>query len=85
MTTLRTLFAIATLTVGTSVTAFAQTTEATPYRYGMNLDIAQVIAVDAPAGAKGHASTATLTYRDSSGQVQKVSYIRPNTTAANQN
>ncbi|MBT9238684.1 hypothetical protein D3C76_754550 [compost metagenome] len=74
--------AIATLTFGASVSAFAQT--ASPYQYGMHLDIAQVIAVDAPANATGHASTATLTYRDSDGKLQKVSYLRP-TTYANQN
>ncbi|MEC4562212.1 DUF2790 domain-containing protein [Pseudomonas inefficax] len=76
--------AIATLTfsASASVSAFAQT--ASPYQYGMHLDIAKVIAVDAPANATGHASTATLTYRDSDGNVQKVSYLRP-TTYANQN
>ncbi|RCL20845.1 hypothetical protein C6A77_23645 [Pseudomonas sp. AFG_SD02_1510_Pfu_092] len=74
--------AIATLTFGTSVSAFAQTVA--PYQYGMNLDIAQVIAVDAPGNATGHASTATLTYRDSDGKVQKISYLRP-ATYANQN
>ncbi|MEA5672826.1 DUF2790 domain-containing protein [Pseudomonas sp. MH2] len=84
MTTPRKAFAIATLTLGTTAGAFAQSIEATPYHYGMNLDIAQVIAVDAPNSTRSHASAATLTYRDSSGQVQKVSYIHP-TTAANQN
>ena len=73
--------AIATFVLGSSASAFAQT--ATPYQYGMDLDIAQVIAVDAKA-TTGHASTATLTYRDSDGQVQKVSYIRP-AINANQN
>ncbi|BBR54878.1 MULTISPECIES: DUF2790 domain-containing protein [Pseudomonas] len=74
--------AIATLTFGTSVGAFAQS--ATPYHYGMNLDIARVIAVDAPANTASYASTATLTYRDSHGKLQKISYLRP-TTSANQN
>lgn len=74
--------AIASLTFGTSAGAFAQT--ASPYQYGTHLDIAQVIAIDAPANASGHTSTATLTYRDSDGKVQKVSYLRP-TTSANQN
>ncbi|MFB4394560.1 DUF2790 domain-containing protein [Pseudomonas sp. LS_1] len=74
--------ALATFALGTSASAFAQT--ATPYQYGMDLDIAHVIAVDAPANATGYASTATLTYRDSDGKVQKVSYIRPNNNA-NQN
>ncbi|MGE7990151.1 DUF2790 domain-containing protein [Pseudomonas sp. NPDC089554] len=73
--------AIATFTLGTSVSTFAQT--ATPYQYGMDLDIDHVISVDAKA-TTGHASTATLTYRDSDGQVQKVSYIRP-AINANQN
>ncbi len=38
---------LATLTFGSSVGAFAQTASA--YQYGMNLDIAQVIAVEAVA------------------------------------
>lgn len=84
MTTLRKAFAITALTFGSSVGAFAQSTEATPYHYGMDLDIAQVISVDSKATGS-YASPATLTYRDSSGQVQKLSYIRPNTNAANQN
>ncbi|MBV4491041.1 DUF2790 domain-containing protein [Pseudomonas oryzicola] len=74
--------AIASLTFGASFGAFAQ--PASPYQYGTHLDIAQVIAIDAPANASGHTSTATLTYRDSDGKVQKVSYLRP-TTSANQN
>lgn len=73
---------IASLTFGASFGAFAQT--ASSYQYGDHLDIAKVIAVDAPANASGHASTATLTYRDSDGKLQKVSYLRP-TTSANQN
>ncbi|KIC82221.1 hypothetical protein BIW19_14460 [Pseudomonas putida] len=74
--------AITTLTFGSSVGAFAQT--ASPYQYGMNLDIAQVIAVEASGHATDHADTATLTYRDSDGKVQKISYLRP-ATSANQN
>jgi len=74
--------AAATLSLATSAGAFA--TEATPYHYGMDLDIAQVITVDTPAASQGHASRATLTYRDSSGQLRAVSYSQP-TTASNQN
>lgn len=74
--------AIATLTFGSSVVALAET--ASPYQYGMNLDIAQVIAVEASSHANGQADTATLTYRDSDGKVQKISYLRP-ATYANQN
>lgn len=70
--------AITTLTFGSSVGAFAQT--ASPYQYGMNLDIA----VEASGHATDHADTATLTYRDSDGKVQKISYLRP-ATSANQN
>ncbi|MHC6228024.1 DUF2790 domain-containing protein [Pseudomonas sp. X10] len=85
--TIRKLFAItlATLTLGTSAGAFAQATEATPYRYGMNLDIAQVIAIDAPTNAQDQVVTTTMTYRDSSGRVQAVSYDQLNTNRANQN
>ena len=38
----------------------------------------------APANTASYASTATLTYRDSHGKLQKISYLRP-TTSANQN
>ncbi|MFJ4067732.1 DUF2790 domain-containing protein [Pseudomonas sp. NPDC089996] len=80
--TISKVFAIATLTLGTSIGAFAQT--ATPYQYGMNLDIAQVIAVDDSVNATESSGTATLTYRDSDGKVHKVSYLRP-ATNVNQN
>ncbi|WDY57921.1 DUF2790 domain-containing protein [Pseudomonas sp. PSKL.D1] len=85
--TLRKAFAltVATLTLGASAGAFAQSTEATPYRYGMNLDIAKVISVDSPSSAQGQVNTATLTYRDSNGEVRRVSYSQPNTSLANQN
>ncbi|MBF8722880.1 DUF2790 domain-containing protein [Pseudomonas guariconensis] len=75
-------FAIATLTLGVSVGAFAQT--ATQYHYGMDLDIDTVISVEDTPSISGENSVATLTYRDSHGKEQKVSYILPN-TAANQN
>lgn len=75
----------ATFALVTSTGAFAQSVEATPYHYGMALDIAQVIAVQTPANAQGHTITATLTYRDSNGQVRSLSYSQPNTNLANQN
>lgn len=79
--TLRKAFALTAtaLTLGTSAGAFA--TEATPYHYGMDLDIAQVVKVDAPTSTQGHA---TLTYRDSNGQLRAVSYVQP-AILANQN
>ncbi|WP_248917981.1 DUF2790 domain-containing protein [Pseudomonas entomophila] len=82
--TLRKAFALTAtaLTLGTSAGAFA--TEATPYRYGMDLDIAQVVKVEAPASTQGHTGNATLTYRDSNGQLHAVSYSQP-TTLSNQN
>jgi len=82
--TLRKAFAVTvtTLALGTSVSSFAS--EATPYHYGMDLDIAKVVSVDAPASTQGQTSTATLTYRDSSGQLRAVSYVQP-TVLANQN
>ncbi|RII74375.1 DUF2790 domain-containing protein [Pseudomonas monteilii] len=80
--TIRKTFAILTLTLGANAGVFAQT--ATPYQYGMDLDIDKVVSVDAAPSSGGQNSIATLTYRDSHGKEQKVSYIRPN-TAANQN
>jgi hypothetical protein len=52
--TLRTILAlgVTTLAIGTSAGAFA--TEASAYRYGMNLDIAQVVTVEAPTAIEGH-------------------------------
>ncbi|MFK0312172.1 DUF2790 domain-containing protein [Pseudomonas sp. NPDC090233] len=83
--TLRNVFAL-TLALGTSAGAFAQSTEATPsYRYGMDLDIAEVIRLEPSATTQGHSSTATMTYRDTSGQVRSVRYYLPDTTQANQN
>ena len=84
--TLRNVFAL-TLALGTSAGAFAQATEATPsYRYGMDLDIAEVIRLEPSATTtQGHSSTATMTYRDTSGQVRSVRYYQPDTTQANQN
>lgn len=75
-------FAIVTLTLGANVGAFAQT--ATPYHYGMDLDIDKIVSVEATPSNGGPNSIATLTYRDSHGEEQKLSYIRPD-FAANQN
>lgn len=82
--TLRKSFAIAatTFAIASSASAFAQSGEVRAYHYGMDID--QMISVQAPANPQGHSSTATLTYRDSNGQVHQVSYSQPN-TLANQN
>ncbi|MFJ4156489.1 DUF2790 domain-containing protein [Pseudomonas sp. NPDC089752] len=81
--TLRNVFAL-TLALGTSAGAFAKS-EATTYRYGMDLDIAEVIRLEPSASTQGHASTATMTYRDTTGQVRSVRYYQPDTAQANQN
>ncbi|HEK1692035.1 hypothetical protein D3C81_1373820 [compost metagenome] len=85
--TLRTVFALtlATLALGTSAGTYAQSTEATPYHYGMNLDIAEVISLAPSATSQGQASTATMTYRDSTGQVRSIRYYQPDDAQGNQN
>lgn len=50
--------------------------QATPYTYGMDLDVAEVIAIkEAPHGRCELVPT-KMTYRDSRGQVQTVSYTK---------
>ncbi|MFJ3448723.1 DUF2790 domain-containing protein [Pseudomonas sichuanensis] len=82
--TLRTILALGVTTLAISTSGGAFATETSAYRYGMKLDIAQVVTVEAPSAIEGHTSTAILTYRDSNGQLQAVSYSQP-TTLANQN
>lgn len=49
--------------------------QATPYEYGDHLDIAKVISLDVPNGGC-QAVEATMTYLDSNGQTQVMSYLR---------
>ncbi|MNC68963.1 hypothetical protein D3C76_1795170 [compost metagenome] len=51
----------------------------------MNLDIAEVISLAPSAKIQGQASTATMTYRDSTGQVRSIRYYQPDNAQGNQN
>ncbi|RRV35191.1 DUF2790 domain-containing protein, partial [Pseudomonas sp. o96-267] len=52
----------------------AHSAEATSYRYGQNLDIAKVISINVPNSSLCEVVTATMTYRNSAGDVEVLDY-----------
>ncbi|MBG0845959.1 DUF2790 domain-containing protein [Pseudomonas chengduensis] len=82
----RTLFATAltALALSASLTTLAHSAEATPYRYGQNLDIAKVISIDVPNSSQCEVVTATMTYRNSAGDVEVLDYKQLSSACANQ-
>jgi hypothetical protein len=46
----------------------------TPYNYAMNLDVAQVIAMDEPDPAQCQVVEAHMTYSTTAGNLQRISY-----------
>jgi hypothetical protein len=82
----RTLFtaALAAVSLSASLGAFAQST-ATPYRYGTPLDIAKVISIDVPASPQCEVVTAKMTYRNSAGQLEVLTYEQLSSVCTNQN
>lgn len=72
----RTLFATAltAIALSASLTTLAHSAEATPYRYGQNLDIANVISIDVPNSPQCEVVTAQMTYRNSAGDVRALDY-----------
>jgi hypothetical protein len=83
----RNLFAatLAAVSLSASLGAFAQNSTATPYRYGTQLDIAEVIAIDVPASPKCEVVTAKMTYRNSAGEVEVLAYEQLCSVCSNQN
>lgn len=67
-----------TLSLITSLSAYAQeasnTPEATPYAYGMHLDIAKIINMTEPAEVCGPVPV-QMTYLDSKGETHTLEYI----------
>jgi len=55
------------------------------YHYGMHLDVAQVIAIDAPNPATCQVVDAQMTYRTSNGEVKRLSYAKMAEACAEQN
>ncbi|VEE16906.1 DUF2790 domain-containing protein [Ectopseudomonas mendocina] len=72
----RTLFATAltAIALSASLTTPAHSAEATPYRYGQNLDITKVISIDVPNSPQCEVVTAQMTYRNSAGDVKVLDY-----------
>ena len=83
----RTLLATAltALAFSASLTTLAHSAEATPYRYGQNLDIAKVISIDVPNSSQCEVVTATMTYRNSAGDVEILDYEQLSSVCTNQN
>ncbi|MBF8160569.1 DUF2790 domain-containing protein [Ectopseudomonas hydrolytica] len=83
----RTLFATAltALSLSVSLGAFAQSADATQYRYGLDLDIAKVISIEVPNSPQCEVVTAKMTYRNSAGEVETLSYEQLSNVCANQN
>ncbi|MBZ9666583.1 DUF2790 domain-containing protein [Pseudomonas sp. LMG 31766] len=82
----RTLFAtvLTAIALSASLTSLAHSAEATPYRYGQNLDIAKVISIDVPNSPQCEVVTATMTYRNSAGDVEVLSYEQLSSACASQ-
>ena len=83
----RTLFATAltAIALSASLTTLAHSTEATPYRYGQNLDIAKVISIDVPNSPQCEVVTAQMTYRNSVGDVKVLDYEQLSSVCTNHN
>ncbi len=54
----------------------ADDVQATPYTYGMDLDVAEVLAVREAPHARCELVPTEMTYRDSQGQVKSISYTK---------
>ncbi|MGA4446922.1 DUF2790 domain-containing protein [Ectopseudomonas chengduensis] len=82
----RTLFATAltALALSASLTTLAHSAEAMSYRYGQNLDIAKVISIDEPNSSQCEVVTATMTYRNSAGDVEVLDYKQLSSACASQ-
>ncbi|MBP9956609.1 DUF2790 domain-containing protein [Geopseudomonas guangdongensis] len=50
--------------------------QATRYTYGMTLDVAEVLAIDEAPHGRCELVPTEMTYRDSRGQVQSISYLK---------
>ncbi|VXA97216.1 DUF2790 domain-containing protein [Pseudomonas sp. 8O] len=82
----RTLFATAltAIALSASLTSLAHSAEAAPYRYGQNLDIAKVISIDTPNSPQCEVVTATMTYRNSAGDVEVLDFEQLSSACASQ-
>ncbi|WP_305955984.1 DUF2790 domain-containing protein [Pseudomonas sp. AOB-7] len=60
-------------------------TAATPYRCGLPLNIAMPIAIGVPASPWCEVVTAKMTYRNSAGEVEVLTYEQLSSICSNQN
>ncbi|WKN23610.1 DUF2790 domain-containing protein [Azotobacter vinelandii] len=75
-----------TLTLESS-TVYAQTPEVEPYKYGMNLDIADFIKIEylRPEPTYCGPIPAQISYKDSKGELHVVEYLYPDTSGCTDN
>lgn len=67
-------FLIATISVFAHAAQDPVPPPATPYSYSMNLDVAEVIAMDEPDPAECRVVEAYMTFSTTGGSVQRISY-----------
>lgn len=67
----------------TRPSAAAAMPEAVPYRYGMKLDIEQVISIQEPEEMTCDVVTATMVYEDSSDTRRALSYLKVPSSCGN--
>lgn len=61
--------------IGTSA-SFAEQPTAQQYRYGQSLDVAEVVSLREAAGENCEVVEAQMVYRDSSGELQALTYLK---------
>ncbi|MCQ4286544.1 DUF2790 domain-containing protein [Pseudomonas stutzeri] len=83
---MRTTFAFATaLLLSAASLAHANGAEAETYTYGTKIDIASVLSIKVEPTPYCEVTDAVMTYRDSSGEIRKLSYRTLAESCKNQN
>ncbi|THG83846.1 DUF2790 domain-containing protein [Pseudomonas sp. A-1] len=65
--------------------AQAEDSDVQPYRYGSQPDIARVLRIDKPASPRCEVVTAVMTYRDSTDDLRRLSYLTTSEACTRQN
>lgn len=67
---------VAVVVLGSSPLLAEEDTDARPYTYGMPLDIARVVRIDEPQPAKCELVRATMTYVNTQGVSEAISFLK---------
>jgi hypothetical protein len=82
---MRVTLAITALLLSTASLAHANSAEPEPYTYGTKLDVASVVSIKLEPTPYCEVTDAVMTYRDSSGELRKLSYRTLSDSCKNQN